>query len=228
MCSCARERSGEPAFSLLLLIVLHALLPKGSNDANPLHARCRPLSFCLSLSLSLVPPPPCPLSLHRLALSALGVWVWCEDSCNSIGLLHALNKHLWVFISLPVCVCVKLCHDTPLMTFFYAIELQLHSKHPRILEGNFWFPPTMVLMLWFTSVLLANECIDIWECRNVEKREKEIVGCYSWKMKLSLWVSPNDSLKATCSALRGYRRSRRPVWSGLGGSAATALLFPLR
>lgn len=59
----------EPESSLLALIVRHALLPKGGNNTNLLHAEC--LSASLLLSLSLFSPPRCPLRLLPLAPGAL-------------------------------------------------------------------------------------------------------------------------------------------------------------
>lgn len=59
----------EPEFSLPVLIVRHALLPKGSNNTNLLHAQS--LSASLLLSLSLFSPPRCPLRQLGLTLSAL-------------------------------------------------------------------------------------------------------------------------------------------------------------
>ena len=116
----------EPEISLLLLIVLHALLPKGSNNTNLLHAQCLSRSFCLSFTLSVT------LLTTLLSLSAsigpecFGVWVLCEGSCNSEGLLAC-------FACLIVCVCVfKLYHDTELLTVWTPFNYLLTAATGKV------------------------------------------------------------------------------------------------
>lgn len=133
----------EPQFSLLLLIVLHALLPKGSNNTNLLHAQCLSLSlslslyFCLSFTLS-VTPLTTATTLPSLSASigpeCFGVWVLCEGSCESKGRLHALTKHLWVSSATLYVFVFTLNHGTARLSVYMFVPhstgylLQLQSR----------------------------------------------------------------------------------------------------
>lgn len=71
----------QPEFSLLLLIVLHALLPKGSYNTNLLHAHCLSVSLpfsCLSVSLT----QPLFFTQHcQPSLCACMDWSWVLCVC---------------------------------------------------------------------------------------------------------------------------------------------------
>lgn len=127
MCVCVCKKM-EPDFSLLLLIVLYALLPKGSNNTNLLHTQC------LSESL---------MSVSTTALSSLeasfgsqwfGVWVLCGRSCKSNSLQHALTQHIWIY---SATFLFKQNHNTTLL--------------PACVPGKFYWNISELWSRLFTS-----------------------------------------------------------------------------
>lgn len=177
---CVRD-SRARIFSLLLLIVLHALLPKGSNNTNLLHARypatLPPVSvclyFCLSFTLS-------HCSHHRRPGRSVCIdwpWVlWCVGvwwrQCKSKGRLDCMLY--WSMF----CVCVqtesRLCSTWTaclLMLPFFQWNLKRHygwpawhicrpqaGREPRVTPSN----PKFLTSLLYLTILDINICLFLW------------------------------------------------------------------